>query len=32
VGKLRLAVGQYPDDPAPAALIGELAMADPEFS
>jgi len=32
VGKLRLAVGEYPDDPALAALIGELAMHSPEFS
>ena len=32
VGKLRLAVGEYPDDPALAALIGELAMKSPEFT
>ncbi|MFF4504592.1 helix-turn-helix domain-containing protein [Streptomyces sp. NPDC001401] len=32
VGKLRLAVGQYPDDPALATLIGELAMKSTEFA
>ncbi|MFD4672148.1 helix-turn-helix domain-containing protein [Lentzea sp. NPDC058450] len=32
VGKLRLAAGRYPDDPALAALIGELAMHSPEFT
>ncbi|WP_050994081.1 helix-turn-helix domain-containing protein [Streptomyces violaceusniger] len=32
VGKLRLAVGQYPDDPMLATLIGELAMKSTEFA
>jgi MmyB-like transcription regulator ligand binding domain len=32
VGKLRLAVGQHPDDPRLAALIGELAMKSAEFT
>jgi len=32
VGKLRLAVGQHPDDPRLAALIGELAMKSAEFA
>ncbi|MFG2848607.1 helix-turn-helix domain-containing protein [Kitasatospora sp. NPDC048296] len=32
VGKLRLAVGDYPDDPRLAALIGELIMRSPEFA
>ncbi|MFG2936704.1 hypothetical protein [Streptomyces sp. NPDC048282] len=32
VGKLRLAVGQHPDDPRLAALIGELAMKSTEFT
>ncbi|MER7670651.1 helix-turn-helix transcriptional regulator [Kitasatospora sp. NPDC096128] len=32
VGKLRLAAGQYPDDPRLAALIGELAMKSAEFA
>lgn len=32
VGRLRLAVGRYPDDPLLAALIGELVMHSPEFT
>ncbi|GAA1194181.1 helix-turn-helix transcriptional regulator [Streptomyces hebeiensis] len=32
VGKLRLAAGEYPDDPHLAALIGELTMRSPEFA
>ncbi|WP_035799801.1 helix-turn-helix domain-containing protein [Kitasatospora mediocidica] len=32
VGKLRLAAGQYPDDPMLAVLIGELTMKSPEFA
>ncbi|MGI5504888.1 helix-turn-helix domain-containing protein [Lentzea sp. CA-135723] len=32
VGKLRLAAGRYPDDPALAALIGELAVHSTEFA
>lgn len=32
VGKLRLAVGEYPDDPQLAALIGELTMHSPQFA
>ncbi|TDU05648.1 helix-turn-helix protein [Streptomyces sp. 846.5] len=32
VGKLRLAAGQYPEDPGLAALIGELTMKSPEFA
>ncbi|MFC8846716.1 MULTISPECIES: helix-turn-helix transcriptional regulator [unclassified Micromonospora] len=32
VGTLRLASGQHPDDPALAALIGELSVKSPEFS
>ncbi|MEZ0064507.1 transcriptional regulator with XRE-family HTH domain [Streptacidiphilus sp. MAP12-20] len=32
VGRLRLAVGRYPDDPLLAALIGELVMRSPEFT
>jgi transcriptional regulator with XRE-family HTH domain len=32
VGKLRLAVGQHPEDPLLAGLIGELAMHSPEFT
>ncbi|MFK4122417.1 helix-turn-helix transcriptional regulator [Streptomyces longwoodensis] len=32
VGRLRLAVGRYADDPRLAALIGELAMNSDEFS
>ena len=32
VGRLRLAVGQHPDDPLLAALIGELVMRSPEFT
>ncbi|GAA1898107.1 hypothetical protein GCM10009753_29000 [Streptantibioticus ferralitis] len=32
VGRLRLAVGRYPDDPQLAALIGELAMHSQEFT
>ncbi|MEY9844622.1 transcriptional regulator with XRE-family HTH domain [Streptacidiphilus sp. BW17] len=32
VGRLRLAVGQYPSDPLLAALIGELAMHSAEFT
>ncbi|MGW1772642.1 helix-turn-helix transcriptional regulator [Streptomyces sp. NPDC002104] len=31
VGHLRLAAGQYPDDPGLAALIGELAMGSERF-
>ncbi|MGW2842118.1 helix-turn-helix transcriptional regulator [Streptomyces sp. NPDC001493] len=31
VGHLRLAVGQYPDDPRLASLIGELAMGSERF-
>jgi transcriptional regulator with XRE-family HTH domain len=32
VGRLRLAVGRYPDDPVLAALIGELVMHSKEFT
>ncbi|WP_285560054.1 helix-turn-helix domain-containing protein [Actinoplanes regularis] len=32
VGTLRLASGQHPDDPALAALIGELSVKSPEFA
>lgn len=32
VGRLRLAVGRYPDDPLLAELIGELVMHSPEFT
>jgi hypothetical protein len=32
VGRLRLAAGRHPDDPALAALIGELAMHSTEFA
>ncbi len=32
VGKLRFAVGQYPDDPILASLIGELVMRSKEFT
>lgn len=32
VGRLRLAAGRHPDDPALAALIGELAMHSVEFA
>lgn len=32
VGKLRLAVGRYPDDALPAGLIGELTAHSPEFA
>ncbi|MEV7045036.1 helix-turn-helix transcriptional regulator [Amycolatopsis sp. NPDC051061] len=32
VGKLRFAVGQFPDDPGLAALIGELVMHSKEFT
>ncbi|WP_328458143.1 helix-turn-helix transcriptional regulator [Amycolatopsis sp. NBC_00438] len=32
VGKLRFAVGQYPDDPVLAELIGELVMHSKEFT
>ncbi|MEU1631042.1 helix-turn-helix transcriptional regulator [Streptomyces sp. NPDC020096] len=32
VGRLRLAVGRYPDDPLLAALIGELVMHSEEFT
>jgi transcriptional regulator with XRE-family HTH domain len=32
VGKLRFAVGQYPDDPTLASLIGELVMRSTEFT
>ncbi|WP_042365686.1 helix-turn-helix transcriptional regulator [Streptacidiphilus neutrinimicus] len=32
VGKLRLAVGDYPDDPQLASLIGELTMRSAEFA
>lgn len=32
VGRLRLAVGRHPDDPALAALIGELAVHSVEFA
>lgn len=32
VGTLRLASGRHPDDPALAALIGELSLRSPEFS
>jgi len=32
VGKLRLAVGRYPDDSRLAELIGELTVRSPEFS
>ncbi|MBD0691518.1 helix-turn-helix domain-containing protein [Streptomyces sp. CBMA123] len=32
VGKLRLAAGQYPDDPMLAVLIGELTMKSAEFA
>jgi transcriptional regulator with XRE-family HTH domain len=32
VGKLRLAVGEYPDDPHLASLVGELSMGSPEFA
>jgi transcriptional regulator with XRE-family HTH domain len=31
VGNLRLVAGRHPDDPALAALIGELSMKSPEF-
>lgn len=31
VGKLRQAVGEYPNDPQLASLIGELTMHSPEF-
>ncbi|MFC3997101.1 helix-turn-helix domain-containing protein [Nocardiopsis sediminis] len=32
VGKLRQAVGEYPDDPRLASLIGELTMHSPQFA
>jgi hypothetical protein len=32
VGRLRLAIGRYPDDHALAALIGGLVMHSPEFT
>jgi transcriptional regulator with XRE-family HTH domain len=32
VGKLRQAVGEYPDDPQLASLIGELTMHSPQFA
>ncbi|MEV8388869.1 hypothetical protein [Streptomyces sp. NPDC056650] len=32
VGKLRQAVGEYPDDPQLASLIGELTMRSPRFA
>ena len=32
VGRLRLAVGRYPEDPVLAGLIGELVMHSPEFT
>ncbi|AUH41999.1 helix-turn-helix transcriptional regulator [Streptomyces sp. CMB-StM0423] len=32
VGKLRQAVGEYPNDPHLASLIGELTMHSPEFA
>ncbi|MEU4157345.1 helix-turn-helix transcriptional regulator [Actinoplanes sp. NPDC026670] len=32
VGTLRMASGQHPDDPALAALIGELSVKSPDFS
>ncbi|MFE2943500.1 helix-turn-helix transcriptional regulator [Streptomyces sp. NPDC059255] len=32
VGKLRQAVGEYPDDPHLASLIGELTMRSPQFA
>lgn len=32
VGKLRQAVGEYPDDPQLASLIGELTMRSPQFA
>ncbi len=32
VGKLRLAVGEYPHDSALASLIGELTMKNPQFA
>jgi transcriptional regulator with XRE-family HTH domain len=32
VGTLRLSSGQFPDDPALAALIGELSVKSPEFA
>jgi len=32
VGTLRLVSGQHPDDPALAALIGELSVKSPEFA
>ncbi|WP_024802303.1 helix-turn-helix domain-containing protein [Nocardia sp. BMG51109] len=32
VGKLRQAVGEYPDDPQLASLIGELTMGSPQFA
>jgi transcriptional regulator with XRE-family HTH domain len=32
VGNLRLTVGQHPDDPLLAGLIGSLSMASPEFA
>jgi transcriptional regulator with XRE-family HTH domain len=32
VGKLRLAVGEHPEDPQLASLIGELTMASPQFA
>ncbi|MFD7999199.1 helix-turn-helix domain-containing protein [Streptomyces mirabilis] len=32
VGKLRLAVGEHPDDPELAELIGQLTMKSPEFT
>lgn len=32
VGNLRLVVGQHPDDPRLASLIGELTMKSPEFA
>ncbi|NGO67039.1 helix-turn-helix transcriptional regulator [Streptomyces boncukensis] len=32
VGKLRKTVGEYPDDPQLASLIGELTMGSPQFA
>ncbi|MEU0927168.1 helix-turn-helix transcriptional regulator [Streptomyces malaysiensis] len=32
VGKLRQAVGKYPDDPHLASLVGELTMRSPQFA
>lgn len=32
VGNLRLVVGQHPDDPVLASLVGSLSMASPDFA